>query len=111
MPTHEPLRPAPRGPFEKRIAFAAAHVVVDPLRTAEPLTASMIDWDATMAYREYLWSLGLGVAEAMDTAQRGMGLDWPLALELIQRRDAGRCVAGSSVSVNSSPCEVLRSIA
>ena len=45
----------------------------------------MIDWDATLAYREYLWSLGFGVAEAMDTAQRGMGLDWPLALELIQR--------------------------
>ena len=48
----------------------------------------MIDWDATLAYREYLWSLGFGVAEAMDTAQRGMGLDWPLALELIQRSTA-----------------------
>jgi hypothetical protein len=71
--------------FEKRIAFAAAHVVVDPLRTSEPLTHPVIDWDATLEYREYLWSLGFGVAEAMDTAQRGMGLDWPQALELIQR--------------------------
>lgn len=71
--------------FEKRIAFAAAHVVVDPARTVEPLTQPVIDWDATIAYREYLWSLGFGVAEAMDTAQRGMGLDWPQALELIQR--------------------------
>jgi len=76
---------ADRVHFEKRIAFAAAHVVVDPLRSREPLTHPVIDWDATIAYREYLWSLGLGVAEAMDTAQRGMGLAWPDALELIQR--------------------------
>jgi hypothetical protein len=82
---HEPLVPTPGVQFKARVAFAAAHVVVDPLRTAEPLTAPVIDWDATLAYREYLWSLGFGVAEAMDTAQRGMGLDWPLALELIQR--------------------------
>jgi hypothetical protein len=71
--------------FGKRIAFAAAHVVLDPLKTREPLTDPVIDWETTLAYREYLWSLGLGVAEAMDTAQRGMGLSWPLALELIQR--------------------------
>jgi len=71
--------------FKKRVAFAAAHVVVAPLRTREPLTHPVIDWEATLAYREYLWSLGLGVAEAMDTAQRGMGLGWPEALELIQR--------------------------
>jgi hypothetical protein len=85
---HEPLPTKPRAPFEQRVAFAAAHVVVDPLRTAEPLTEAVIDWDATIAYREYLWSLGFGVAEAMDTAQRGMGLDWPLALELVQRSTA-----------------------
>ena len=83
-----PLQPAPRGPFTTRIAFAAAHVVVDPLRTIDPLTHPAIDWDSTLAYREYLWSLGFGVAEAMDTAQRGMGLDWPLALELIRRSTA-----------------------
>jgi Protein of unknown function (DUF993) len=85
---HEPLVPQQRAGFETRIAFAAAHVVVDPLRTAEPLTNPVIDWDATLAYREHLWSLGFGVAEAMDTAQRGMGLNWPLALELIKRSTA-----------------------
>ena len=84
-PHGTPLTPKPRAPFTKRIAFAAAHVVVDPLRTTDPLTHPILDWDATLAYREYLWSLGFGVAEAMDTAQRGMGLDWPHALELVRR--------------------------
>ena len=84
--------------FETRIAFAAAHVVVDPLRTAEPLTHPVLDWDATLAYREYLWSLGFGVAEAMDTAQRGMGLDWPLALELIKRSTAAAKTRGALVA-------------
>ncbi len=55
------------------------------LSSADPWTEVAIDWDATMAYRRYLWSHGLAVAEAMDTAQRGMGLNWPQALELIQR--------------------------
>jgi hypothetical protein len=90
-----PLQPAPRGPFATRTAFAAAHVVVDPLRTSEPLTHPILDWDATLAYREYLWSLGFGVAEAMDTAQRGMGLDWPLALELIRRSTAAANARGA----------------
>jgi len=94
----EPLAAVRRGPFEKRIAFAAAHVVVDPLRTAEPLTEAVIDWEATLAYREYLWSLGFGVAEAMDTAQRGMGLDWPLALELIARSTKAAKASGALVA-------------
>jgi len=94
-PSREPLRPAQRGPFETRVAFAAVHVVADPLRTAQPHTHAVIDWEATLAYREYLWSLGFGVAEAMDTAQRGMGLDWPLALELIQRSTAAAKVRGA----------------
>lgn len=68
-----------------RIAYAAAHVVADPLANADPWLEPALDWDRTIAYREYLWSLGLGVAEAMDTAQRGMGLDWPTSLELIKR--------------------------
>lgn len=68
-----------------RIAYAAAHVVTDPLKTIDPWNICAVDWDATLAFREHLWSLGFGVAEAMDTAQRGMGLDWPTALELIQR--------------------------
>ena len=96
--THEPLLPAPQTSFEARIAFAAAHVVVDPLRTAEPLTQPVIDWEATLAYREYLWSLGFGVAEAMDTAQRGMGLNWPLALDLIQRSTAAAKACGAVVA-------------
>ncbi len=87
-PTSEPLEPQQRKGFRTRIAFAAAHVVLDPLRTAEPLTQPVIDWEATLAYREYLWSLGFGVAEAMDTSQRGMGLDWPNAFELIKRSTA-----------------------
>ena len=84
-PTGEPLVPARQSSFKTRVAFAAAHVVLDPLKTADPWTHPVIDWESTLAYREYLWSLGFGVAEAMDTAQRGMGLNWPLALELIQR--------------------------
>src|SRR6266487_1996322 len=68
-----------------RIALAAAHVVADPLARGNPWLDAAVDWDATLAYRRYLWSLGLGVAEAMDTAQRGMGLDWKNSLELIRR--------------------------
>jgi hypothetical protein len=68
-----------------RVAFSAAHVVSDPLADVDPWLASAIDWDKTIAFREHVWDLGLGVAEAMDTAQRGMGLDWPTSLELIQR--------------------------
>jgi len=94
----QPLVPPQRKRFETRIAFAAAHVVVDPLRTAEPLTHPVVDWDATIAYREHLWSLGFGVAEAMDTAQRGMGLDWPLALELIKRSTAAAKTRGAMVA-------------
>ena len=97
-PAHEPLTPSRRDRFETRVAFAAAHVVVDPLRTANPLTQPVIDWDATIAYRKYLWSLGYGVAEAMDTAQRGMGLDWPLALELIKRSTAAAKACGGLVA-------------
>jgi Protein of unknown function (DUF993) len=96
--TREALVPLKRLPFETRIAFAAAHVVVDPLQTAEPLTHPVLDWDATLAYREHLWSLGFGVAEAMDTAQRGMGLDWPLALELIKRSTAAAKARGALVA-------------
>jgi len=67
-----------------RVAFAAAHVVVDPRADADPWSDCPIDWDATLTYRRYLWDLGFGVAEAMDTAQRGGGLDWPAAQDLIR---------------------------
>lgn len=68
-----------------RIAYAAAHVVADPLADNDPWVTPAIDWDRTLAFRHRLWDLGLGVAEAMDTAQRGMGLGWPEARELIRR--------------------------
>jgi Protein of unknown function (DUF993) len=68
-----------------RVAFSAAHVVADPLADVDPWLSAAIDWDKTIAFREHIWDLGLGVAEAMDTAQRGMGLDWPTSLELITR--------------------------
>ena len=79
-----------------RIAFSAAHVVADARADIDPWLGCAIDWDATIAYRLHLWRLGLGVAEAMDTAQRGMGLDWPTSLELIRRSiDAARDVPGA----------------
>jgi Protein of unknown function (DUF993) len=68
-----------------RVAFSAAHVVADPLADVDPWLTVAVDWDRTIAFREHIWDLGLGVAEAMDTAQRGMGLDWPTSLELITR--------------------------
>ena len=81
----EPSRFAkPSKPFTRK-ALAAAHVVADPLSTKEPWLDAAIDWDATIAYRRHLWSWGFGVAEAMDTAQRGMGLDWQNSLELIKK--------------------------
>ncbi|MBL8386051.1 MAG: dihydrodipicolinate synthase family protein [Burkholderiales bacterium] len=79
-----------------RIAYSAAHVVADPLAEHDPWLDCAIDWDATIAYRRRLWRLGLGVAEAMDTAQRGMGLDWPTSLELIRRSiDAAKEIPGA----------------
>jgi Protein of unknown function (DUF993). len=89
--TTRPAKPFPAAapPFN-RVAYAAAHVVADPLADNDPWLMPAIDWDRTIAFRKYLWSLGLGVAEAMDTAQRGMGLDWPTSLELIRRRPRGR---------------------
>jgi hypothetical protein len=93
-----PVQPS-RGVKFNRIAYSAAHVVADPRAAIDPWLQAAIDWDATIAYRQRLWSLGLGVAEAMDTAQRGMGLDWPTSLELIRRSlDAARDVPGALVA-------------
>ncbi len=93
-----PLKPKSRMPFN-RVAYSAAHVVSDPLAAVDPWLQCAVDWDATIDYRRHLWSLGLGVAEAMDTAQRGMGLDWPTSLELIRRTlDAAQDVPGSQVA-------------
>jgi hypothetical protein len=93
-----PVKPAAGASFD-RIAYSAAHVVADPLAAIDPWLQCAVDWDATIDYRRHLWSLGLGVAEAMDTAQRGMGLDWPTSLELIRRSlDAAKDVPGALVA-------------
>ena len=85
--TGEPIVLPKKGaaPTFNRVAYAAAHVVADPLADNDPWLDAAVDWDKTIAFREYLWDLGLGVAEAMDTAQRGMGLEWNGAKELIRR--------------------------
>lgn len=81
-----PERPMPANPA--RIIYAATHVTADPFTDADPSGAPAIDWRATLAFRRYLAGLGIGIAEAMDTAQRGMGLNWQGALELIRHTRA-----------------------
>ncbi|WP_432052640.1 dihydrodipicolinate synthase family protein [Streptomyces xiamenensis] len=95
-PRTAPALPAAgEGPLTSRIVFSAAHVVADPFADTTPDGPAAVDWDATLAFRRHLWSHGLGVAEAMDTAQRGMGLDWAGAAELIRRSGAeARAVGG-----------------
>ena len=86
-------------PAFDRVAYAAAHVVADPLARADPWLDIALDWDATLAYRRHLFALGLGVAEAMDTAQRGMGLDWTTSLRLIERSvDAAKGIPGATIA-------------
>ncbi|MFG2883963.1 dihydrodipicolinate synthase family protein [Streptomyces sp. NPDC048297] len=87
-PRTEPLGLAPGTPFTSRTVFSAAHVVADPRADTNPDAPAAVDWDATLAFRRHLWSHGLGVAEAMDTAQRGVGMDWAGAAELIRRSAA-----------------------
>lgn len=84
------------GELRSRIVYTAAHVVCDPLADTSPAESPCLDWDATLAFRRHLWSLGLCVAEAMDTAQRGAGLDWTTSQELIRRSIAeARAVSGA----------------
>ncbi len=86
-------------PVFNRIAYAAAHVVSDPFRDAVPWNRPQVDWETTMAFRHHLWSLGFKIAEAMDTSQRGMGLDWVGAQELISRSLAeARSVKGADLA-------------
>jgi hypothetical protein len=80
-----PMPPKGAAPTLNRVAYAAAHLVADPLADVDPWLDVAVDWERTLAFRHHLWDLGLGVAEAMDTAQRGMGLDWAGAKELIRR--------------------------
>lgn len=94
-PTPRPVSP----PCFNRITYAAAHVVSDPLKDARPWNDPAIDWDATMAFRHHLWRLGFKIAEAMDTSQRGMGLNWAGAQELIRRSLAdSKTVAGADLA-------------
>jgi hypothetical protein len=88
----------PKSPLKTRIAYSAAHVVADPIAEEHPQTGSAIDWESTIAYRRYLWDWGLGIAEAMDTAQRGMGLSWPAAQELISRAMAEAKATGGLIA-------------
>jgi len=90
--------PQPRAPFAKRVAYAAAHVVADPRRDVDVFTENAIDWDATLAYRRHLWQYGFAIAEAMDTAQRGGGLTWPSAQELIRRSQAEAKAEGGVIA-------------
>src|ERR671922_2052126 len=87
---------APPGPIQSRIGMAAVHVVADPLARINPTIEVALDWEATLRFRHHVWSLGLAVAEAMDTSQRGMGFEWPWAKELIKRSVAeARTVSGA----------------
>ena len=99
--------------FRSRIAFAAAHVVADPRGENVPGAPAVVDWDATLAFRAHLFRYGLGVAEAMDTAQRNMGLDWPATQELITRSAAlasehgARIASGAGTDQLSGPASTV----
>ncbi|AGJ55034.1 uncharacterized protein DUF993 [Streptomyces avidinii] len=98
-PRTTPLDLTPDGaPLASRTVFSAAHVVADPYADISPDDPVAVDWDATLAFRRHLWSHGLGVAEAMDTAQRGMGLDWAGAAELIRRSAAEAKSVGGRIA-------------
>ncbi|MDJ0379942.1 dihydrodipicolinate synthase family protein [Streptomyces sp. G-G2] len=115
-PCTDPLPPLNFPPARSRSFYAAAHVVADPL-AASADAAAVVDWDTTLSFRHRLWAQGLGVAEAMDTAQRGMGLDWPTAAELIRRSAAdalatgGRIVCGAGTDQLPSGPQALAVIA
>ena len=93
--------------FSSRVAFAAAHVVADPRGENVPGAPAAIDWDATLAFRRHLFRYGLGVAEAMDTAQRNMGLDWPATQELITRSSALAREHGARIASGAGTDQLL----
>src|SRR4030088_3216415 len=90
-----------------RVASSARHVVSDPLADVDPWLVAAVDWDRTIAFREHVWDLGLGVAEAIDTAQRGMGLDWPTSLELIRRSVAAAKRRGGALLLSGAGTDHL----
>ena len=91
----------PTVPITARKALAACHVAADPFADNVPGAAAAVDWDATIGFRRHVWSFGLGVAEAMDTAQRGMGLDWPATQELIRRSAAAARQQGAWIAAGA----------
>ncbi len=91
----------PSSPPTTRVAYAAAHVVADPFADNAPSAPAAIDWDTTLAFRRHLWSYGFGVADAMDTAQRGMGLGWGATQELIRRSAAEARACGGAIAVGA----------
>ncbi|MBA8826447.1 hypothetical protein FHX42_003823 [Saccharopolyspora lacisalsi] len=93
--------PHPVDPPRTRVAYAAAHVVADPLGANAPGAPAQVDWPTTLAFRRHLWSHGLGVAEAMDTAQRGMGLDWAATQELVRRSAAEAAAVGGRIAAGA----------
>ncbi|MEU4932993.1 dihydrodipicolinate synthase family protein [Streptomyces yokosukanensis] len=105
-PRAEPLPARPGTSFTSRTVFSAAHVVADPRADVSPDSPAAVDWDATLAFRRHLWSHGLGVAEAMDTAQRGMGLDWAGAAELIRRSAAEARGAGGRIACGAGTDQI-----
>lgn len=95
--------PAPnRTPMRSRVVYAAAHVVADPLGDNTPGAPPAVDWDATLQFRHHLWSYGLGIADAMDTAQRGMGLDWETTQELVRRTGREAASVGGLLACGAS---------
>jgi hypothetical protein len=115
VPRTEPVTLATDLPLRSRVVYSAAHVVADPMRAAADEPAA-VDWDSTLAFRRHLWAHGLGVAEAMDTAQRGMGLDWAGAAELIRRSSAearsvgGRIACGVGTDQLTGPATTLAEV-
>jgi hypothetical protein len=102
--------PLPRthAPVSVRTVYAAAHVVADPRAMTDPWRSPVVDWDATLAFRRHLWGLGLKIAEAMDTSQRGMGLDWTLAAELIRRSLAeARSIPGADLACGAGTDQLV----
>src|SRR3712207_3952426 len=98
VPGEHAVLDQPPGPPKSRIVYAAAHGVADPLADVDPTSRAVVDREVTMVYRSYLWSLGFSLAEAMDTAQRGMGLDWETTKELISRSVAEARSRGAEIA-------------
>src|SRR5215469_2013556 len=109
VPGEASAYPSSSGSFQSRKACAAAHVVCDPLEDNSPAASAHLDWEATLTYRHHLWSLGFSVAEAMDTAQRGMGLDWTATRELIRRSVAEARTCGGDIACGAGTDQLVPS--